>query len=86
LSLILKNYNILYIYFNLACLECISNEFANGHLKCTFCNKINLIGDLKDLKSNENVIDQINLRSNDITIEIEEKLKKFANESKGQYF
>lgn len=68
---------------NVACLECIINELSNGHLKCGYCNKTNAINNISELKSNNNIVDQINACSDEIIKEIEAKFKQNANESKG---
>ena len=74
----------------LACEECILNSLTNnnGYLKCSFCKQTNTIesNNVSALTTNENIINEMNSQSNDISISIEQNLLKYSNESKGIFY
>ena len=70
---------------NSACLECIKRlRDENNCLKCHICNQEHKLEDLTELPSNQSIIDQIKLNSDEITEEIAERLKKYVESLNGK--
>jgi hypothetical protein len=57
---------------NLACSLCISQMKLNDILDCSFCNSQHIISNVQDLKSADNILDQIT--ADQLTEEIQLKL------------
>lgn len=71
---------------NSACLECIKRlRDSDNCLKCQLCNEEHRIDDLAELPTNQSIIDQINLNSDEITDEIVERLNKYVEKLNGKF-
>jgi uncharacterized protein YoxC len=72
---------------NHACLDCIIKHTnkENSILKCNICKSEHKIDDVNQLKTNDSIIDQINLNSDEIANELIEKLNKYAKDLEGKF-
>ena len=72
---------------NHACLDCIIKHIdkENSLLKCNICKSEHKIDDVNQLKSNDSLIDQINLNSDEIANELIDKLNKYAQDLEGKF-
>lgn len=69
---------------NSACYECIKSTIVNGNdFKCPLCNQLHSNMNINELKTNNSLIDQIDLNGKEITNELVEKLNNYISNLTG---